>query len=134
MQSARRISKQDFDLLTPLLPTMRPDRIEAARLALVEGASLPSIAEALGMKSRQAVDDAVRIVWKTHLLVQRRLDAEATLRSAVPEGWISVRLLAPVELVPSLQELIRSSSAGDTSKERRAALRLNRARINAITG
>ena len=60
----RRLSAKEFDALRPLL-RISERRIEAARLAMVEGHTLQSVADRYGW-TRQAVGDAVRIVWRQH--------------------------------------------------------------------
>ncbi len=64
MRSKKRLSALEFEALRPLL-RISDQRIEAARLAMVEGHTLQSVADRYGW-TRQAVGDAVRIVWQQH--------------------------------------------------------------------
>ena len=60
--SKRRVTAAEFDAVKPLLH-ISPDRIDAARAALVDGLTHQQIASPHGW-TRQAVNDAVTVVWK----------------------------------------------------------------------
>lgn len=53
-----------FETIRPFLRISNA-RIDAARLAMVEGLKFEDIAKEKGWRSRQAVDRAVSSVWKT---------------------------------------------------------------------
>lgn len=65
---SRKLSAVDFEAVRPLLG-ISEDRIEAARLAMVDGKKLAEIAENYGW-SRQAVDMAIRNVWNKYQKLQ----------------------------------------------------------------
>jgi hypothetical protein len=97
MRDKRRMTAAEFDALKPLL-NISDDRIEAARLALVNGQTLASVGEVYGW-TRQAVGDAVAQVWKLH---ERYLESQRAATNAgplIPPGWERVELIAPKELV-----------------------------------
>ena len=62
---ARNLDAIEFEAVRPFL-RISNDRIEAARLAMVEGKKLAEIAEQFGWKTRQAVSASVALVWKAY--------------------------------------------------------------------
>ena len=64
MNARRRMTSIEFDFIVPLLK-ISEKRIKAAYGALVEGRKLQEIGDELGC-TRQAVHDAVNIVWRTY--------------------------------------------------------------------
>lgn len=73
---SRRLEAKEFDAVTPFL-RISPERIAAAREAMVEGKKQIDIAESYGWKSKQAVDSAVGKVWTMYkkLLESREIVA-----------------------------------------------------------
>ncbi|WP_228762838.1 TrfB-related DNA-binding protein [Xylella fastidiosa] len=63
MRAKRRTTAAEFEAVRPFLK-ISDDRIKAARAVLVEGQTLQAIGDRFGW-SRQAVDQAVRVVWNT---------------------------------------------------------------------
>jgi hypothetical protein len=59
---SRTLTVIEFEAIRPFLG-ISSERIEAARLAMVEGKKFAEVAEAFGWKSRQSVDRAVANVW-----------------------------------------------------------------------
>lgn len=107
----RRMTAAEFEATRPFL-TMKPARVEGARLALVEGLTLAAAAERVTKEfgyeslSRQAVGEAATMFWEEF---QKVAGAQATLASEdadVPAGWEKVTLVAPPELVAKFREEI----------------------------
>lgn len=108
----KRMTAAEFEAVKPLL-TMKPARLEGARLALVEGLTLAAAAERVtnefGLSTgfhRQSVGEAVTMVWAEF---QKVAGAQAALSSGagdVPEGWEKVTLVAPPYLVAKFREEI----------------------------
>lgn len=96
----RRLSPVDFAAVVPLV-SMTPERLEAARLFLVDGASQRKIATVYGV-TPQSVSDAVGIVYRTWLKQQEGLSAGHKL----PEGWVVSTLAAPAELMAKFRQEI----------------------------
>jgi hypothetical protein len=98
------MSAAEFEAVRPLL-RISEARMEAARLALVEGRTLQVAAGQFGW-SRQAVNDAVRVVWKAF---QKYCESQLAAVNAgarplpglepIPPGWERVTLIAPAHLV-----------------------------------
>ncbi|WP_058565156.1 TrfB-related DNA-binding protein [Xylella fastidiosa] len=88
MRAKRRMTAAEFEAVRPFLK-ISDDRIKAARAALVEGQTLQAVGDCFGW-SRQAVDQAVRVVWHT-------LEKYRESQRAVP-GWQQVTLIAPADL------------------------------------
>lgn len=99
----RRMSATQFQALRPFLTRMRPEFVEAARLALVEDMPLESISVINGWPSRQTVSDAVTRVYAAwHRYAATKTSADVLAGSpggVVPVGWESVTLIAPPELI-----------------------------------
>ena len=114
----------DFDAVRVLL-RISEDRINAARLALVDGQTLAGIAKLYRRKdgqewTRQAVGDAVRVVWQTFLKFKQseRLSAQAKAAQGhhaqstevpLPPGWVEVTLRAPESLVAKFRSEIAAA-------------------------
>ncbi|AAF85625.1 transcriptional regulator (plasmid) [Xylella fastidiosa 9a5c] len=77
VRAKRRMTPAEFEAVRPFL-NISDDRIKAARAALVEGQTFQSIGDRFGW-SKQSVDQAVRVVWKT-------LEKYRQSQRAVP-GW-----------------------------------------------
>ncbi|VVN27056.1 hypothetical protein PS623_04589 [Pseudomonas fluorescens] len=61
---SRTMSAAQFEAVRPFLSSLSVERIEAARLAMVEEKKFDDIRKQFDWQSRQAVDRAVSIVWK----------------------------------------------------------------------
>jgi hypothetical protein len=126
MRAKRSMTAIEFDALRPLL-RISEDRISAARLALVDGQTLAGVAKLYRHEdgnewTRQAVGDAVRVVWETFgkFKESERVTAQAhTLRArksaragtALPAGWVEVTLFAPKSLVVKFRREIAAAQA-----------------------
>ena len=139
MINERRLSAAVFDRLIPLLGRLDEKNLEAARLVLVHGFTMQDAAALTTTdeerpKSRQTVHNAVNSVWKAHQASQAWLDAEASDAKAIPEGWLSVRLIAPASLLRSFAAQIEEFAANEKAEKRaqaRNAKALNERRVNA---
>jgi len=67
---SRNLSAIEFEAVRPFL-RISADRIEAARMAMVDGEKLAPIAEKFGWKSRQAVSASVALVWEAYKKLQK---------------------------------------------------------------
>ena len=139
MINERRLPAAVFDRLIPLLGRLDEKNLEAARLVLVHGFTLQDAAaltttDVKRPKSRQAVHNAVNSVWKAHQASQAWLDAEASDAKAIPEDWLSVRLIVPTSLLRSfaaqIEEFVENEKAGKRAQARNAKA-LNERRISA---
>lgn len=97
MRAKRRMTAAEFEAVRPLL-NISDDRIKAARLALVDGQTLQGVGNLFGW-SRQAVGDAVNVVWKTLESYHESQRAAANACGLLPPGWEQVTLIAPSHLV-----------------------------------
>ena len=125
MVMKRRMTAIEFETLRPWL-RISDERVEAARLALVDGLTLQAVGDRFGW-SRQAVGDSVRVVWaalESHHASQR---AAAQAEGKLPPGWEQVTLVAPSELVRRFRrevaEVAASSGGDEESKKRPVAVR-----------
>lgn len=119
MRTKRRISGVEFAAIRPLLTTISEERIEAARLALVEGNRHSAIAEQFGW-TRPAVTDAARVVFQK---VEAYRQSQEALRQAqggegVPPGWERAELIAPAALIEKFRAEIPTIQ---TTAKRKAA-------------
>lgn len=116
-----KMTQAEFDTLRPLL-RMTPERVESARLTLVEGLTL----EAAGLRrpgpkpyTRQAVADAVRIVIRAKQTYEQTKQAADAAGTVLPAGWERVTLIAPSPLVAEFRqrvELARDSTSSVPAK------------------
>jgi hypothetical protein len=104
----RRMTAAEFEAVRPLL-NISADRCEAAKAALVDGKTLASIAEVYGW-SRQAVNDAVGIVWNTLERYHESQRATANAGALLPPGWEQVTLIAPSSLIAKFRAEIAATS------------------------
>ena len=115
----RWMTAAEFEAVRPLLKNISPERIEAARLALVEGRTLQAIGLMFGW-TRQAADDAVAVVWKTTESYRAALRAGAEASARLPPGWEQVTLVAPDHLIAKfraeLAQLARPPDEGGEEK------------------
>lgn len=65
MAVRHRLTGNEFDTLRPLLTSISRERLEAARSAMVDGATLQSIASRYGW-TKPAVSKCVAVVWAQH--------------------------------------------------------------------
>lgn len=108
----KRMTAAEFEAVKPLL-TMKPARLEGARLALVEGLTLAAAAERVTKEfelstefHRQSVGEAVTMVWAEFQKVAEAQNALASVAGDIPEGWESVTLVAPAHLIAKFREEI----------------------------
>lgn len=103
MREKRSMTPADFEAVRPLL-RISEDRVNAARMALVDGQTLAGVATHFGW-TRQAVGDAARVVWETLQKLQD-VDEARTAHGKkppkqgepLPAGWVEVTLRAPKNL------------------------------------
>lgn len=112
----KRMTAAEFEAVKPLL-TMKPARLEGARLALVEGLTLAAAAERVtkefGLTTefhRQSVGEAVTLVWSEFQKVADAQNALASVTGDIPDGWESVTLVAPAHLIAKFREEISMAS------------------------
>jgi len=99
------MSVPEFEAVRHLL-TISEDRVAAARAALVEGRTLRSNGDQYNW-TRQAVNDAVGVVWCTfeNYREAQRAEINATIK-ALPSDWERVTLFAPSHLITKFREEI----------------------------
>lgn len=114
MRAKRRMTAAEFEAVRPLLK-ISDDRIKAARLALVDGQTLQAIGDQFGW-SRQAVGDAVSIVWKTLESYHESQRAAANAGALLPPGWEQVTLIAPSHLITKFRAEIAQASPQPVKK------------------
>lgn len=125
MRSKLRMSGPDFEAVRPFLTRKISEaRIEAARLALVDGQTLQGVANLQTPTwSRQAVGDAVRVVWAAYEQYKESQRAVNNAGALLPPGWEQVTLIAPTELVAQFRNQIATYAPPPTpvKKKQRAA-------------
>ncbi len=97
MRQKRRMTAPEFDAIRPLLK-ISTERRDAARAALVDGETLAVVGERFGW-SRQAVGDAVNVVWRTLENYRESVRVAAQSGTLLPPGWEQVTLIAPSHLI-----------------------------------
>jgi hypothetical protein len=107
----RRMTGAEFAAIRPLL-TISAERAEEARLALVEGKTLQSIADIHG-GTRQRIDAAVAAVWRVYERYQMGLQASAEAVPQLPPGWEKVTLIAPGHLIAKFRAEIAAAHCAD---------------------
>ena len=118
MRAKRRMSAAEFEAVRPLLK-ISDERIKAARTALVEGQTLQAIGNEFGW-SRQAVGDAVDIVWRTLESYHQSQRAAANAGALLPPGWEQVILIAPSHLIAKFRGEIAEASPQPIKKSKAA--------------
>jgi hypothetical protein len=98
----------EFEAVRPFLK-ISDERIEAARLAMVEGETLSSVGSRYGW-SRQAAGDAVRVVWQALESYQASQRATANAGALLPPGWEQVTLIAPAHLIEKFRDEIAQAA------------------------
>jgi len=111
MRAKRRMTGPEFDAIRPLL-NISEDRVNAARAALVDGQTLQGVANLYGWGTRQAVGDAVRVVWETFEKYNESQRAAARAGTLLPPGWEQVTLIAPSHLIAAFRQQIAAEAAG----------------------
>ena len=99
----------EFDTLRPLL-NISADRVAAARMALVDGQTFQTAASLYGW-SRQAVGEAVDVVWKTMEKYHESQRAAANAGVLLPPGWEQVTLIAPSSLIAQFRAEIAKAAS-----------------------
>jgi predicted DNA-binding protein YlxM (UPF0122 family) len=115
-RSKRRMTAAEFEAVRPLLK-ISDERIMAARAVLVEDLTYQAVADQFGW-TRQAVGDAVKVVWAT---LQRYHESQKAVASAgmeLPEGWEQVTLIAPSYLIAKFRNEIAQVSTQPAKKSR----------------
>lgn len=103
---ARSMTASEFASVVPLV-AISQQRIEAARLVLVEGMTYAEAANHIGLGwTRQAVNDCIQHVWKQFQKYQESRSANAE----VPSGWEQVTLTAPKELIANFYKQIADAA------------------------
>lgn len=128
--SRRRVTAAEFDAIRPLL-RISQDRIDAARAALVDGLAQQTIATPYGW-TRQAVNDAVTVVWNTLSKYRASQSNSANAGVLLPPGWELVTLVAPTCLIEKFRSEIATHAAGTSpgsEKKRGTAKRTGAPRI-----
>lgn len=101
MRSKRRMTAAEFEALRPLL-NISDDRVTAARAVLVDSLTYQAVGDQFGW-TRQAVGDAVGIVWRTLERYHESQKATANAGLSLPDGWEQVTLIAPSYLIPKFR-------------------------------
>nr|WP_031943360.1 TrfB-related DNA-binding protein [Pseudomonas sp. NFPP33]AGH89226.1 KorA: transcriptional repressor [uncultured bacterium] len=114
----RSMTASEFAAVEPLL-NISPERIKAARLALVDGMTYEGAATVIGLGwSRQAVGDCARVVWREFEAFQKA-SAAAHRNKTIPEGWEQITLVAPRELIPDFYAQIAAAAPGNKKPAKR---------------
>ncbi|MGK9419973.1 TrfB-related DNA-binding protein [Pseudomonas cedrina] len=96
----RRLTAQDFEALKQHMGSRwKPANVEAVRQVLVEGKRQADVAAELGV-TEMAVS---KVVKKAYLLHQEHGEA--------PDGWVSIQLTLPPELVDHVKLLEQTARA-----------------------
>lgn len=134
--STKRMTAAEFEGVRPLLANLSKERIEAARMALVDGQSMTGIAAIYGW-TRQAVSQSVSAVWGyfekySHA---RRAESLAVPPVQLPPGWEQVTLVAPSSMVAQWRDQVAqhvtsmpATPAPSSEKTRAAAAAKKKAR------
>jgi|LFRM01.1.fsa_nt_gb hypothetical protein len=78
-RKSRVLTAEQFDAVRPFMVKMSHERIEAARLVMVDRIKMQDVADLFGWKARQSVDRAVARVW---VKFQELEEARARLNQA----------------------------------------------------
>ncbi len=108
MRAKRRMTDSEFEAILPLL-NISENRMKASRMALVEGQTLQGVANIFGW-TRQAVGDAVDVVWRTFERYHEAQRATANAGTQLPPGWEKVTLIAPSHLITKFRAEIAQLS------------------------
>lgn len=102
-RTTKRMTAVEFEAVRPLLDNIAKERIEAARMVLVDGQSMPGVAVIFGW-TRQAVYQCVGAVWAFFEKYNRSRRAEAIAQMELPPGWERVTLVAPSAMIAQFRE------------------------------
>lgn len=106
------MTQAEFDAVLPLL-RMSPERLESARLRLVDGLTLQAAGDCrpgADPYSRQAVADAVKIVLRARHTLDE-LQEQHKGAGAIPAGWERVTLVAPADLADEFRKRTAQAAA-----------------------
>lgn len=117
MRAKKRMTVAEFEAVRPLLK-ISEDRIKAARAALVDGQTLKAVSDVFGW-SRQAVNDAVMIVWRTLEAYRQSQRAEVNAGMLLPPGWEQVTLIAPNHLIEKFRAELAEESPQFIKKKKK---------------
>lgn len=95
----RRLTAEQFETVRPHLSRLSQERVEAARMTLVEDLPMSGIAKLFGWSSRQTVSDAVSSVFAAWARYEEAQLVGEAIGILTPPGWESVTLLAPPALI-----------------------------------
>jgi hypothetical protein len=93
----RHMTATEFEAVRPFL-NISAERVEAARLVLVESSTMQLAGKQFG-KSRQTVNDAVAVVWKIFGRFQAAQQAQARAEGLIPSGWEKMTVIAPSPMI-----------------------------------
>jgi len=102
----------EFEAVRCLL-NISDDRVNAAHAALVEGRTFQSIADQYNW-TRQAVNDAVGVVWRTLDNYREAQRAELAAMNFLPPGWEQTTFVAPSPLIAKFRDEIKRYSVANT--------------------
>lgn len=111
--SIRTASAKEFAEAVPFL-RISADRIECARLAMVERVGGAAIAKQFN-KSRPAVSGDVSAVWEVIVLMRGQKAAAVgspASSTLVPPGWEQVTIVAPSWMVQQISASLAALSGG----------------------
>lgn len=117
--SKRRMTAAEFEALRPLLQGISQDRLNAARACLVDGIAQQAAATPYGW-TRQAVNDAITVVWKTLQDYRAAQSKSANAGVLLPPGWEQVTLIAPTALIEKFRVEIGTYARGAVSESPKA--------------
>jgi hypothetical protein len=109
----RRLTQAEFDTIRPLI-RMTPERVESARLVLVDGMTYEAAGRLRpGPKpyTRQAVGDAVGIVLRVHESYLATQEVADHAGKVLPPGWEAVTLVAPSALIAEFRARVAGLGA-----------------------
>lgn len=117
MRVKKRMTVAEFEAVRPLLK-ISEDRVKAARAALVDGQTFKSVADMFGW-SRQAVNNAVMVVWRTLENYRQSQRAEVNAGMLLPLGWEQVTLIAPNHLIEKFRAELAEELPKMTKKNKK---------------
>ncbi len=105
------MTASDFAAVRHLV-NISEDRIEAARLILVEDRSYEPVAEQFGWKGKQAAYMATKAVWDRFQDYQRAQAASSAV--ALPKGWERIVFTLPTSIIDHVYTLIAEAQINET--------------------
>lgn len=123
MRKKRRMTVAEFAAVRPLLKISKA-RIEAAHSALVDGETLKKVGDQHNW-SRQAVNHAVNVVWRTFesYRAAKRAEIDAIIKDC-PPGWGYVSLCAESLLIDNLRKELALNKTGVVKTIRKVTIKL----------